>query len=185
MPGALSALGILLSNVTKDHSRTLLWKAQGKLPTTRIDEELRRLRAVAKSEFEKEGWIGRVNYAASLDLRYKGQGFEINVPFTSGSLARFHAEHKKRYGYARPENSVEVVTVRLRSWIKSPPIKIATFERAVKQGSKARILARSELTHARGPAIITEYSATTYVPKGWNAGLDGVGNIVVRKLNVP
>jgi N-methylhydantoinase A len=178
MPGALSALGILMSDVTKDHSRTLLWDAQDKLPAARLTRELRRLRAIADTEFAKEGWKGKVHRAPSLDLRYKGQGFEINVPLDGRSLARFHAEHAKRYGYSRPENAVEVVTVRLRSWIQSPPVKIKPTGRG-RGTSRAPVIERSELKAIRGPATITEYSATTYVPKGWEAAADRVGNLLL------
>jgi N-methylhydantoinase A len=194
MPGALSALGILMSDVTKDHSRTLLWTAEGRLPTTKLEAELARLRQMAHVEFAREGWSGRVQSAASLDVRYKGQGFEINVPFGAKSLASFHGKHKRRYGYSRPESAIEVVTVRLRSWIRSPEVKFARararsghedkrVQREVIFGgkqSKAALIHREELrAPLRGPAIISEYSATTLVPRGWTAQGDRTGNLVL------
>ena len=184
MPGALSALGILMSDVTKDHSRTLLWEANGKLPTSRLQAEVRRLRALANAEFAQESWTGRVNFSSSLDLRYKGQGFEINVPFDAKSLSRFHAEHKKRYGYAQAENPVEIVTVRLRSWISSLQVQIARPQSRASRSSRGNVIARSGLKHARGPVIITEYSATTYVPKNWQATVDRVGNMLLTRVRL-
>jgi N-methylhydantoinase A len=181
MPGALSALGILMSDVTKDHSRTLLWEARHRLPTGRLENEVQKLQTLARSEFTKEGWQGQVRDAASLDLRYKGQGFEINVPFGPNSLFRFHAEHKKRYGYSHPEKPVEIVTARLRSRIESPRVKIErALPKEVMEG-KGPIIDRSQLRSARGPAVITEYSATTYVPRGWKAVVDKIGNVVITR----
>src|SRR5206468_9341327 len=50
---------------------------------------------------------------ASVDLRYRGQSYEINVP-ARGDLARaFRREHRRRYGYASREERIELVTVRL------------------------------------------------------------------------
>jgi N-methylhydantoinase A len=186
MPGALSALGILMSDVTKDHSRTLLWEADRKLPAHALEAELRKLRTTANAEFAREGWKGRVNYAASLDLRYKGQGFEINVPLNPNSLQGFHAEHKKRYGYARPANAVEIVTLRLRSWIKSSPVRFKRESAGIpasdrRERGAPRVIERSAVNSVRGPAIITEYSATTFVPQGWGAVADKVGNLLLSR----
>jgi N-methylhydantoinase A len=146
---------------------------------------LRNLRATAHSEFEREGWKGRVHEAASLDLRYKGQGFEINVPLDAKSLVHFHMEHKKRFGYARQQSAVEIVTLRLRSWIQSPPVKFqhepAHTVKGARERGAADIIERSALKSTRGPAIITEYSATTYLPRGWKATVDKVGNVLVTR----
>ena len=120
LPGALSAFGILVSDVVKDYSRTVLWRVADKLP---IDETLERefaaLRRRAEKDFRDEKWKGAINYQRSVDVRYQGQGYELNVPFTRSLIRDFRSEHQRRYGYNYPARAVELVTLRLRATIKS------------------------------------------------------------------
>jgi N-methylhydantoinase A len=197
MPGALSAIGILMSDVVKDYSRTLLLHADKALPEQALDRELRRMRAAATADFRREGWSGALHFAPSLDLRYRGQGFEINVPYTAQALHRFHAEHHRRYGYSEPGRAVEVVTARLRAVLPAAKVNIApeaqkTYRptsppdiRPVWFGNRfvrtpvvdRQTIGRRKVT---GPAIITEYSATTVLHPGWRCSADARGNLLLE-----
>ncbi len=115
MPGALSALGILVSDVVKDFSRTLLWPVSGKLPHSRLAQEVAVLERQAANDFQDENRRGRIHCQRSVDLRYRGQGYELNLPFTKNLLKDFEQEHTRRYGYAHPSREVEIVTLRLRA----------------------------------------------------------------------
>jgi len=214
LPGALSALGILVSDVVKDYSRTVLWRIAGKVPHARIEQEFAALEKQAEKNFRGEGWQGRVRYHASVDIRYRGQGYELNLPFTKDLLAEFQQEHQRRYGYAHPAREVELVTLRLRAVVKSPPLKAAedhvgtaapvSLPRAESRGpGRARlgllslpktpvlfdgkklstaIYSRDTLQPGKiypGPAIITEYSATTVIPPGGRFHLDREGNLII------
>jgi len=195
-PGALSALGILISDVVKDHSRTVLLRVR-ELPFERLDALYAQLQRDVSSELDKEGWTGRAVFERSCDLRYRGQGYELNLPFGRDLLARFHAEHNRRYGYSSPEREVEIVTVRLRGRVPSPQ-KLAAMKPEKAAGKlaessaqvwfsgnshKTPILPRESLRPGksyRGPTIITEYSATTVVPPGYSFVLDKSGNVVIH-----
>src|SRR6202521_6006162 len=72
-PGALSAFGILVSDVVKDYSRTLLWRFADRLPQAKLEKEFRKLEAAAQKEFRTERWRGALQYERSLILRYRGQ----------------------------------------------------------------------------------------------------------------
>ncbi len=126
LPGALSAVGILFSDVVKDYSRTVLWRVSGKLPTAKLDREFSALKKQAAKDFQEEAWQGRVRYQRTVDLRYRGQGYELNLPFTRNLLADFHQEHHRRYGYAHPTREVELVTLRLRALVKSTTTHVGT-----------------------------------------------------------
>ena len=84
LPGALSAYGILVSDVVRDYSRTVLWRALDKLPGARLDKESMALRRKAEEDFRREGWTDRIDFALSVDMRYRGQGYELNMPFSRG-----------------------------------------------------------------------------------------------------
>jgi len=206
-PGALSALGILISDVVKDHSRTVLLRVppasqSGKLkkenlPTKKLDSIFSELQREISAELKREDWQGKAVYEAGCDLRYRGQGYELNLPYGPEMLQRFHAEHKRRYGYSSPERDVEIVTVRMRGRVASPEklsrMKVQAAEGKLKQATanvyfggkryKTQVLPREQVRlrrKYRGPAIITEYSATTVVPPEHSYHQDASGNLVIE-----
>ena len=77
------------------------------------------LRRRAEKDFRDEEWTGAIKYQFSVDVRYQGQGYELNVPFTRNLIRDFRTEHQRRYGYNYPARAVELVTLRLRATIKS------------------------------------------------------------------
>jgi len=211
-PGALSAFGILVSDVVKDYSRTLLWRfadhpmqaGRQAVPQGKLHQEFRRLEAAAQKEFRAERWRGALQYERSLDLRYRGQGYELNVPATENVTARFHDEHQHRYGYHHAGREIELVTLRLRARLHTPhpgsPSKDAS-QRKVRTPSRSAapvervpvffhektmstpVLERGDIIPSRslrGPAVITEYSATTVVPAGKRFWVDASGNLVIK-----
>ena len=197
MPGALSAFGILVSDVVRDYSRTVLRKVSAKLPLVELAAIFSNLERSASREFRNEGWTKRPKLARSIDIRYAGQGFELNVPFSRDMLPQFHEEHLRRYGYSHPERQLELVTVRVRatlpSMVKYHSISTGAagqapvYESAWFGGRRLRtaIRRRDQLRAGRklaGPAIITEYSATTVVPPGWNVEIQKVtGDLVLTR----
>ncbi|HEV3041256.1 MAG TPA: hydantoinase/oxoprolinase family protein [Candidatus Angelobacter sp.] len=194
-PGALSALGILISDVVKDHSRTVLLGVR-ELPGRKLDRLYKELQQSISSELRKENWKGKVVFERSCDMRYRGQGYELNLAYGPGLLDRFHAEHKRRYGYSNPEKQVEIVTVRMRGRVvsteKLSAVKITEQSTKLHLGSamvsfggkkiRTEVLPRQILKVGklyRGPSIVTEYSATTVVPPGYSFQTDKAGNLII------
>jgi N-methylhydantoinase A len=203
LPGALSALGILVSDVVKDYSRTVLWSISGKLPIDKLEREFTVLRRNAETTLHDEGWKGAIRYQTSVDIRYRGQGHELNIPYSGRMVDDFRREHQRRYGYSYPDRGVELVTLRLRAKVKSqsdlsarrlrisPSLNRSTKRPRVETASvsfhgvrlRTAIHAREELQPGKkyhGPAIITEYSATTVVPPSLPFSLDRAGNLVIQ-----
>jgi N-methylhydantoinase A len=120
LPGALSALGILASDVVKDYSRTVLWRVSGEIPHERLKQEFAALEKQAARIFKQEGWPGKPGHEKSVDVRYRGQGYELSIPLSKNLLKEFEREHQRRYGYIHPNREVELVTLRLRAVVKTP-----------------------------------------------------------------
>ncbi|MGB8131200.1 MAG: hydantoinase/oxoprolinase family protein [Candidatus Angelobacter sp.] len=197
-PGALSALGILISDVVKDHSRTILLRvAPGKNLSAQLDPIFAELKQNIAAELKKEDWQGTAVFEPSCDIRYRGQGYELNLPYSANVLKHFHAEHKRRYGYSSPNRDVEIVTVRMRGRVASPEklsrLKIREEPGKLKAAAamvhfagrryKTQIIPRSaiqQLRRYRGPAIVTEYGATTVVPPGLRYQKDRAGNLLIE-----
>jgi len=205
-PGATSAYGILVSDIVKDYSRTLLQRVRmapasgkqrqllGRGEFSHFRGELERLRRMATADFKREGWPGKIEFLATADLRYHGQGFELNVPFGQELCESFHQEHQRHYGYSSRDRDLEIVTLRLRARIRGqqpPRQRMASRVAAEKQHALVYFGGRAVRTavHDReglgtgrkyaGPAVITEYSATTVVPPGMGFRVDVAGNIVI------
>jgi N-methylhydantoinase A len=184
MPGAHSAFGILVSDVVRDFSRTVLRKVSRTLPRVELEAIFSSLERTASREFCDEAWTDQPKFDRSIDIRYAGQGFELNIPFSRRMLTQFHEEHLRRYGYSHPGRELELVTVRIRATLPSKvkyhsvsPVLSTVAETPLYEsvwfgGRKLRtaIWRREQLRAGKklsGPAIITEYSATTVVPPGW------------------
>ena len=189
MPGALSAYGILVSDVVKDYSRTVLSRVSGKLPIEKLGREFLKLERKAHADFRSEGWKGAIRILRSLDMRYMGQGYELNIPYGRSLIADFRHEHERRYGYGYAERDVELVTLRVRATLQSPQVAGGADERTADvpreparvDGKRAWLYARESLKRpVSGPGVITEYSATTFVPPRKRAGVDRAGNLVVK-----
>ncbi len=211
LPGALSAFGILVSDVVKDYSRTVLWRVAANVPAERLQKEFARLHRQSETDFRAERWKGKIRHQVSVDVRYRGQGYELNIPYTRDLIRNFRVEHQRRYGYSYPERELELVTLRLRSTIKSQQTRTATGSASGRAGTVAHsrssrakvgsglpdhssvvfsgkrvtaaIHGRDSLTVGKkysGPAIVTEYSATTVVPPDMRFWLEKSGNLIIE-----
>lgn len=201
-PGALSALGILRADVVKDFSQTVLRPVASVDAVRReLRPEFARIERSGVKDMRREGFsAARIRVDRFLDMRYVGQAYELMVPEAGDFVRSFHQEHELRYGYSDAQRAIEVVNIRLRVIGVTNPIAwprrrlgnddsggAVTARRQVHFASKAhntRIYARDKLragNRLRGPAIISEYSATTVVPPGWFAEVDGFSNLILSR----
>ena len=114
-PGTLSALGVLLGDVVKDYSRTLMVKTS-ELDHRQLEAAFKKLEENAKRDLAIEGFKGRrVSMLRIAAMRYIGQSFEIDVPWSRDFDSHFHLAHQQRYGYADRSRPTEVVSARVRA----------------------------------------------------------------------
>jgi len=204
MPGALSALGILMSDVVKDYSRTVMLAESalngavwhGSL-TRELETHFRVLERKGTADMRAEGLKAvSTRYA---DVRYAGQGFELRVPYSRNFVNDFHKAHRRRYGYADEQRRVEVVNVRVRMVAATPPVPFPKKKTARGSGKQAVVKQRRVIFNRRtatapvyrrellrpgdsfiGPAVIAEYSATTVLPPICLARVDERENIIIE-----
>jgi N-methylhydantoinase A len=206
-PGVLSALGLLISNLKAEFSRTL------QLPGGRLD--LDKIGATyAALDRQARDWLDdehvptaarRVTWSAA--LRYRNQGFELHVPWAgtvvnaaaSGATIRgFHELHERLYTFAQPDTPVEIVTLRVEAAGVFPPppqpplpeggdIRDAVrgqVDMSLPEGAtKAPVYDRSRLGAGAvlaGPAVITQFDSTTLLLPGQSAHVHGLGSLIVR-----
>jgi len=198
-PGALSALGLCLADRILDRSKTVLLSGS-RLRLDRLESLFREIERRARDEIAREGIpTSRISVRRSVSLRYIGQAHEMDLPWVAGDpTAGFHDAHRRRYGIDFPERDVELVHVRVQATGKIgkplPPPAPSASRSAPSTRREARVwigdrrhrvpvLDRDALEPGRsfrGPAVLTEYSATTWVPPGWTARVDARRNLVLR-----
>jgi len=197
MPGALSALGILLADAVRDHARTVMLPGEAIHDLAPLFAEIEER---AQAEFAAEGLEGAAQ--DSLDLRYAGQGYELNVAWDSkspaDSIAQFHRLHQQRYGFSEPDKPVQIVNLRVRTVAAAEPWVPMRRELVPGDGSAAcyaerpiffdgaflpaRLYHRERLVPGdaiRGPAMITEYTSATVLPSDCVATVDAFDNLVI------
>jgi N-methylhydantoinase A len=192
LPGALSAVGILLADTMREYSRTVMLPVDAPLESVFAEMD-----AAGAQDFAQEGIEGTSH--RSVDMRYRGQGYEINVPYGAGMVAAFHDLHRRRYGFSNEARAIEIVNVRLRMIAPAPAFEQAREEAHEGDGRQAiaaarpvyfehepvetrvydRNLLRAGDTFA-GPAIVSEYSSATLLPPGDLLRVDELRNLVIE-----
>ncbi|MGA7488174.1 MAG: hypothetical protein WBW74_14710, partial [Xanthobacteraceae bacterium] len=150
----------------------------------------------------------RFDFAA--DLRYRGQEQTIAIPVAGAddltwdaraARLRFDEQHHRRYGHAAPDQSIEIVNLRLAvtvprmedviaRWLSAPwtPGEAASEQRRPvvfddpERPLETRVLWRPGLAAGEeiaGPAVIEEPNSTTLIGPGDHAAIDPSGHIIV------
>ena len=213
-PGNFSALGLLAADIKHDDVRTRVGLLGERLPA--LTAAFAEMETAARRQLEREGFAPeQQRLLRSLDLRYRGQAFELTLALgetpADGALApvdeieaRFHRQHRETYGHANEAAAIELVNARLTAYGLVPK---PAPERRAASGSgldAARIERRPVWFHGRphdcpvwerdrlpgdaavmGPAIVEEFGATTVVPPGWRGVVDGHGNLMFLTLPSP
>ena len=113
--GVFSALGLLLSPPRIDLARSRLRTAADAVD---LAEDIAAVRAAAVDRFTSAGAGIPASVDVRVDVRYRGQSHELSIPWSDGDgwddvAAAFHDTHRRRNGFARPDDPIEVVTVRV------------------------------------------------------------------------
>jgi N-methylhydantoinase A len=205
-PGVASAVGLLLADLAHDFMRTHVTRLAG------VDlQELTRI----YGGFEREGTeviagealAARVRFVRTMDLRYVGQSYELRIPVPDGALEpahlsqiaeQFHAEHQRSYGFAAPEEPVELVNIRLTAVGevgKPQSLRAAEAPATTARPRTTRrvffsetgfvdtpVFDRDEVArghHLAGPAIVEQDDSTTVIHPGYAGVGDPTGNILI------
>jgi N-methylhydantoinase A len=201
-PGIFSATGLLTTDLKRDAAVTVMRRLD-ELDHAEVDEVFAGLERDGTAELAREGVAAdRVAFVRQLDVRYVGQSYELTIPAGDGLLERFHAEHDRTYGFAAPDEPVEVVSLRLTSVgrIPKPPAR-ALETRGTAEPKERRqvffaesdgfvdcpIFDRYALptgASLAGPAVVAEFDSTTVVHPGFGLRVDDLGNLVIEKERV-
>jgi N-methylhydantoinase A len=210
LPGAFSALGMLMASWRQDFVRTLIGRL-GALDGKEVEAVFGELAEAGRRQVARDGIDpARADFAFYADLRYVGQEHAIAVPTPdaaclTGDFSQtrrlFDVEHARRYSQSAPDESMEIVSVRLvvlapreddlaERWLDGPWRAEAPAEESVRDvvfddpaaPRRTRIVWRPSLPVGaiiKGPAVIEEANSTTLVHPGDVAEVAPAGHIVI------
>ena len=198
--GAFSALGCLVSPLRYDtvqthRARLETWDAKV------VEERFSALEAQCLRPLLDEGHaMDRIVLLRSLDFRYVGQNYELEIGFVPGGpgalKAAFEKRHRQLYGYATGEN-VECVNLRVtaRAAEEPPPLPAPPPGTAAAATGSHRAyfpetgpveMLRYDRTSlppghlVAGPAMVEDEWSTTIVYPGMRCVADRLGNLVIE-----
>ena len=196
--GVFSALGMVVANRGRQFSKTL------GLETSRSDEselgfEFDTLEQIGRQQLALEGLSAdSLTARRTVDIRYIGQSYALNVAWTNRqqAMAAFQQLHQRRYGYIH-KGAMELVTLRVSVVFENPGFALPAVgaegscnkpesSMVYNDAVKARVVATAALQPGEevvGPAVISEYSSTTFVAPGWSAHRDRFGNILLEQTS--
>ena len=199
--GVLSALGMLLADVRKDYSLTVLRPAASISPES-LSALFSPMIERAHRELAAEGFsMPDIVVECLLDARYQGQAYEIGVPAVADFVEEFHRRHGMLYGYANSSRPTEVVNIRVNAAgvtrkYAFPPADAAQRSLPAPlsrtdawfsgQYVDTPVYRRESLSaggQGTGPAILAGAEATIVIPPSFHFRIDGVGTLIARRLN--
>jgi len=198
LASTLSAFGMLAAEVVKDYTQTVMLPGETSVAelSARLEPLARRGREELRAEDVAEA---NICIEPSLDMRYRGQSYELVVPFSETVYADFHALHEHQYGYAKKDGMVEVVNLRLRAVGRVPPPPLHRYALGDQDPSPALMetrkvvcadgprptpLYRAEMlqpgNRIEGPAVVVRTDTTILVCQGDMATVDAYGNLIIE-----
>ena len=147
-PGGFSALGVLLSDVVKDVSQSVLLSVAGTERSPKpavgrqsdfvkdLERRFKDLEQAGRMALKNEGFlVERARIERWLDIRYAGQAYELSVPFRARFMDLFHREHQRAYGHAQRGRPLQVVNLRVRLTIPTPKPRLETRKSKLETGN--------------------------------------------------
>ena len=206
-PGAFSALGALMADTRFDYVKTRIAYSEN-LDLDTINTDFAELEARALGDFKRERFDDPPDLLRSIDFRYSGQNWELEVSVPNGEITaeaiaeartRYDAEHDRQFGWSFAESSFELVNFRVvalacHAELHLPDVSTGPLAGPMKSGKvhfaksggnlDTPFYLRSSLTAGSeipGPAIIIEDDATTLVPPQWTAHVEPHGSIILGR----
>ena len=160
IPGAQSALGLLMTDIKTDFMRTHIAPVAVD-KGDELESIFTGLAERAEEWFEEEGIPedGR-QLLRRIEMRYAGQNFELSIDIPEDAtktpeamaeiIESFHQAHERVYGYRSPEAHTEAVTFRVQAVGYAPKVELHTSTGASEDASSAIVASRDVYFDADG-----------------------------------
>ncbi len=209
-PGHFSALGMLMADLRRDYVQTL-FERMDDLEMLELEDQFKKLEAEGRSTLEASGIAAdRVVFERAADMRYVGQEHAVAVRMPAhvgdesarATIKRlFDEAHELRYSHSAPEESADIVSLRVSAIGRLNKPQFPSIPRggkdpsvAARRGARkisfegsdavdAVVYDRTRLLQGNviiGPAIIEEVASTTVVEPGDTVTVNEFGHLVME-----
>jgi N-methylhydantoinase A len=203
-PGQFSAYGFILADARVDRHRTM------QLTSKRFDQEratqvMKDLVAAGVAELRDQGYAENIEAFRSLEMRYLGQNYELELPIsfdvfdattTEQLWTKFHEAHETRFGFNIPGEIIEIVNFSATIVSITPKPDFQRLERAVGEAVpttrrsvmfpngrlETPVFRRDTLRAGHqiaGPAVVEEAASVTILNPGQSLTVDPYGNLLL------
>ena len=210
LPATFCAFGAILADVKRDYVASRRVEL-GEGARAQLEAGFAELEQDAQRWIAGEGeFLSEIAYEHILDMRYHGQGFDLQVALPAGGrenldpdvlVPLFHDRHEDNYGYRDTDSKVIVMAQRVRVVGRMPELSIAPLRPSSR---RAEPVDRRRVFHAggfldvpvfersafgagqefAGPAIVEQGDTTIWVMPRWTCAVDAAGNLIVRNPEI-
>jgi N-methylhydantoinase A len=209
-PGHFSALGMLMADLRRDYVQTL-FERMDDLEMFQLEDHFQKLEDEGRQALLASGIPPeRIVFERAADMRYVGQehAVAVRMPANAGDESarteikrRFDEAHELRYSHSAPEESADIVSLRVSAIgrLRKPHFAQIAQGQAIPPANSRRgartvlfegagaiespVYDREKLLQGNviaGPAIIEEVASTTVVEPGDTATVNGFGHLVLQ-----
>lgn len=198
LASTLSAFGMLAADFVKDYAQTLM--VSGETDQRSLNQDFKRLVNQGLQDLKQSGFQDdRIQIELSVDMRYVGQSYELNIPFSQKLGKDFSAAHQKFYGYQRTNAKTEIVNIRVRAigmvdkphiptqvpagpdpasaFLATHPVMLTGYEKNI-PFYQGELLKPGNLLE--GPVIILRSDTTVLLNEQDRAEVDAYLNLLIR-----
>ena len=197
MAATLSALGMLVADVQLDYVRTVMLPNETSFEI--LENQTIELVRQGEEDLHQEGISPeQAVITRTVDVRYVGQSFDLNVPLNPQFRQEFDRVHQERYGYCQDVAPIEIVNVRVRAVgrVNPPPIPrnpLGSPDPSPAKWEERPVVLRQGIQkvphfwgnrlrpghQVAGPAILVLDDTTVYLASCDQATIDAYSNILI------
>jgi N-methylhydantoinase A len=201
-PGLFSAIGMALCRRRRVWTHSILEDSNDQ-QFSGFEARIGDLWKQALAEADEAGIpLSAISLEGVLGMRYRGQAFELEIPYSKDFLEQFHENHQRRFGWSDPTKTVQLIYLHLVASGPEPEWREA-FETSrsgqtanVEKPTRTMVFRRGMYTESdciqrealcpgetrTGAIIIQEYSGTLWIPPGWKI-ISKPGNHLIAEKN--
>ncbi len=190
LAATLSAYGMIAADEISDYAQTIM------LTHTPAAADIRAQLTPLAARAQRE--MPQAELSFSVDVRYRGQSYELTVPLTPDYPDTFHDLHRQEFGYAQEDTPLEVVTGRIRASRRvavpqriphpkgdpHPPAPIAYHDLRFSDGRQRLPVYQGESLRPghrlSGAALIVRRDTTILLPTNSRAHVDTWENLIIQ-----
>lgn len=196
--GVFSALGLLESDFYKELSSSFL-KMYSPQVLAELEEVFSRMTARAVEILREDGFSRERSALRRLvEIRYKGQSFELAVPYKKDFIRAFHRQHRRLYSYSLEDKDCEIVNIRVvavgrtgklemeKRPLQAGPPPLYGHRQIYLNGGflDVHLYLRKDLRpghRLKSPAVVIADDATVVVDPDFEASVDEYTNIIMER----